>query len=226
MKKLFLMAGLLLAPLNLQANEPLAVVELFTSQGCSSCPPADEYLGQLSKRDDVLALAYHVDYWDYIGWKDEYASSAYTQRQRQYAQQFNLRYVYTPQMVVSGIYENSGNRRPQIKRAVDQAPAGALNLTLDRNAEQITVNMQSERTDLMVFQVDYLPEITTAVKRGENRGRNLKEYNIVTNLIPLGYLQNGTAQFTMTGAPLKENESRALFVQGQSDMTIFGGFKL
>src|SRR4051812_11073686 len=78
------------------------VVELFTSQGCSSCPPADEYLGELTRRKDVIPLAFHVDYWNYIGWVDPYATKEMTQRQKDYARALNQRYVYTPEMVVNG----------------------------------------------------------------------------------------------------------------------------
>src|SRR5258708_22673761 len=85
------------------AEAPPVVVELFTSQGCSSCPPADNFLGELAQRADVLALAFHVDYWNYIGWTDPFASKLATQRQRDYSQRLALRYVYTPQMVVNRV---------------------------------------------------------------------------------------------------------------------------
>src|SRR5438105_11263765 len=85
------------------------VIELFTSQGCESCPPADAYLGELARRADVVALAFHVDYWDYIGWKDPYASSAATARQRGYAAALGARVVYTPQMVIQGAAHEVGS---------------------------------------------------------------------------------------------------------------------
>jgi hypothetical protein len=86
------------------ADKPLAVVELFSSQGCSSCPPADRMLGALAAREDVLALSVHVDYWDYIGWKDAFAKPSNGNRQRDYAARFQLKYVYTPQIVIDGAY--------------------------------------------------------------------------------------------------------------------------
>ena len=104
-----------------EAGERPIVVELFTSQGCSSCPPADALLGELAKRTDVLALGFHVDYWDYIGWKDPYASKLATKRQRQYAETFKLSYVYTPQMVVNGVTESVGSDRAGIEAAVEKA---------------------------------------------------------------------------------------------------------
>src|SRR6201996_9024240 len=87
------------------ADDSRVVVELFTSQGCSSCPPADKYLGELAKRPDVLALAFHVEYWNYIGWTDNYSKPWATRRQRDYQAQFKLRYVYTPEMVTTGSAE-------------------------------------------------------------------------------------------------------------------------
>ena len=86
-------------------------IELFTSQGCSSCPPADAYLGVLAKRPDIVALSFHVDYWDYIGWKDAFATRATTDRQRTYARVLKQRYVYTPEMVVEGIGHDTGRER-------------------------------------------------------------------------------------------------------------------
>src|SRR3954462_5977952 len=96
-------------------------IELFTSQGCSSCPPADAYLGLLAKRPDIVALSFHVDYWDYIGWKDAFATRATTERQRNYARVLMQRYVYTPEMVVEGIGHDTGRERSGIERLLAQA---------------------------------------------------------------------------------------------------------
>src|SRR5512144_1000431 len=92
----------------------LTVVELFTSQGCSSCPPADALIGELAQREDVLALSEHVDYWDYLGWKDPFASPAHTARQRNYAKALGLKYLYTPQVVVQGQVQVSGSEREAV----------------------------------------------------------------------------------------------------------------
>jgi hypothetical protein len=106
------------------ADGPWAV-ELFTSQGCSSCPPADAYLGLLSKRPDIVALSFHVDYWDYIGWKDPFATRATTDRQRAYARVLKQRYVYTPEMVVEGIGHDTGRERAAIERLLAEAQGHA-----------------------------------------------------------------------------------------------------
>jgi len=93
------------------AGNKITVVELYTSQGCSSCPPADDFLGKLAERDDILALSLHVDYWDYIGWKDPFASADNTTRQRHYARKLGMGYVYTPQMVVQGMSHTTGSNQ-------------------------------------------------------------------------------------------------------------------
>ena len=106
------------APLHIQ---PKAVVELFTSQGCASCPPADALLTALSERDDVVALAYHVDYWDYVGWKDTFGQEAYSDRQRAYAKSWGSSRIYTPQMVVNGARAVVGSRRAEVQHALGSA---------------------------------------------------------------------------------------------------------
>src|SRR6516165_10211815 len=98
-----------------------AVVELFTSQGCSSCPPADKLLGELAKRDDLLALSLPIDYWDYLGWKDTLASHDFSERQREYAQSRGDGAVYTPQAVINGTDDMVGSDRSAIESAVKQA---------------------------------------------------------------------------------------------------------
>src|ERR1700756_4567567 len=105
------------------AEAPLVVVELFTSQGCSSCPPADAYLGELARRPDVLALAFHVDYWNYIGWTDPLASRAGAQGHRDLVRRLSGRYVYTPEMVVNGAAQGIGSERGTIEALIRTAAA-------------------------------------------------------------------------------------------------------
>src|SRR5262249_38718848 len=116
-----LVAGLLIATfISARAGEPRAVVELFTSQGCSSCPPADKLLAELSADPSLVALSVRMDYWDYLGWKDTLASSAHSARQRAYAHQRGDRQVYTPQAVVNGAAHALGSDRAAIERAITQ----------------------------------------------------------------------------------------------------------
>jgi hypothetical protein len=110
-------------PLRARADDAPIVVELFTSQGCSSCPPADRYLGELAKRPDLLALAYHIEYWNYIGWTDAYSKPWATRRQRDYQAALKLRYVYTPEMVIQGASEGVGSERTVIEPLIRAAEA-------------------------------------------------------------------------------------------------------
>jgi len=180
------------------------VVELFTSQGCSSCPPADAYLGDLAKRQDVLALGFHVDYWNYIGWTDPYSLKIATERQRDYARRMNLDSVFTPQMVINGTSQGVGSDRDQIEgliRGAMTAPAPQPPLTIAYDtggglaihigaAPGGTVVAGKPAT---VWLVAYDSEHTTIVKRGENEGRVLKDYQVVRSFRGIG---------TWTGASL------------------------
>src|SRR5215510_9766639 len=105
------------------ASADPVLVELFTSQGCSSCPPADKLLGELSQRSGVVALAFHVDYWDYIGWKDKFAKPEYTDRQKGYRDALNLRTLYTPQMVIDGRLDVVGSERSEVESFISDAAA-------------------------------------------------------------------------------------------------------
>ena len=123
------------------ADRPV-VVELFTSQGCSSCPPADVLLGELAKREDVLALAFHVDYWDRLGWKDPFSSAMATARQRAYGHKLGLRTVYTPQIVVDGTAEMVGSDRRAVARAIAAARAKqTVDVKLAREAGELVVQV-------------------------------------------------------------------------------------
>jgi len=162
------------------------VVELYTSQGCSSCPPADRLLGELAQRDDVIALALHVDYWDYIGWKDQFASPAFTERQRDYARSAGKRMVYTPQMIIGGTDHVVGNRFAEVSRLIqaqaDRAPV--IDLALERDGQKLTIDAKplgKITREVLIQLVRYRPSATVNVLRGENAGKNLKYYNIVDN---------------------------------------------
>ena len=124
-------AAALVPPLNSDAragDRPVVVAELFTSQGCSSCPPAEAYLNDLADRADVIALEFHVDYWDYLGWKDPFASKAHARRQRAYAAALGSRQVYTPQAVIQGAVGLVGSQRSAIEMALKSQTAGGHDL--------------------------------------------------------------------------------------------------
>ena len=109
----------MLLPTAASVAEPApVVVELFTSQGCSRCPPADAYLAELARRPDIVALSFHVDYWNYVGWRDPFSSTRWSKRQRDYGASLNRRFVYTPQIVVDGRDESIGSRRPRVEALI------------------------------------------------------------------------------------------------------------
>jgi hypothetical protein len=188
------------------ASKPVSpvVVELFTSQGCSSCPPADAYLGDLAKRDDILALGFHVDYWNYIGWTDPYSSKLATQRQQDYARAMNTNSVYTPQMVVNGVREGVGSDQAAIDGIIRAALAQHVSqpvLTVLRNGEGgLAVHVGSAPGGIAaaaipatLWLVAFDSEHETAVPRGENGGHVLKDYQVVRSWRNIGI---------WTGAPL------------------------
>ncbi len=194
------------------AAEPTAaspvVVELFTSQGCSSCPPADELLAELAGRPDVVALSLHVDYWDYIGWKDPYASPQYTARQRRYAETLNLRYVYTPQIVVDGRANIVGSHRAKVLAAIEAAAQRdqpiEISFGTGNGGTVIIPEGHAPAEGATVWLAVYDREHVTEIKRGENAGRKLRNANVVRSFERLG---------TWTGArleiPLDLSDARA-----------------
>ncbi|MCR8726309.1 DUF1223 domain-containing protein [Frigidibacter sp. ROC022] len=173
------------------AATPLVVVELYTSQGCSSCPPADALLEKLAARSDVLALALHVDYWDYIGWKDTFASPQYTQRQKLYARAAGHRTIYTPQMVIEGQDHVVGFRPMEvadlISRHRDVAPEAGI--TLSRDGDQLTVRLSPTGKvsgPLVVQLIRFTPSQDVEIERGENAGKRIHYANVVTEWSRIG----------------------------------------
>ena len=186
------------------------VVELFTSQGCSSCPPADRLLGELAQRPDVIALGFQIDYWDNLGWKDPLSSPAATARQRDYAHQFGRGQVYTPQLVVDGTEEAVGSDRSAVLSALRQAkPATAAGVAI--SADRRSVKVAAGAGNGKVLLVKFAQKRTSRVSAGENSGRTLDDVNGVEALTPLGAWDGKSASFPVE--PPAAGEGVAVLVQ-------------
>jgi hypothetical protein len=171
------------------AQESPTVVELFTSQGCSSCPPADAFLTDLARqRRDVLPLAFHVTYWDSLGWKDPYSLDAATARQREYARHIgdDNGGVYTPQMVVDGTTGFVGSSRSQGLSVIAGAIRKTIPVSLARDGQTLLIKIGAGIGQAQVLLVGFDPSHETPIGRGENSGRTLRESNIVRSLTPVG----------------------------------------
>lgn len=172
-------------------DRPVVVAELFTSQGCSSCPPAEAYLEDLAERADVIALEFHVDYWDYIGWEDPFAKKSYTDRQKQYMRALHSRYVYTPQIVIDGAKHVVGSDRMKVELAIrdrqdEKREADMPKVRVLKSGENaLTVSVDGDPHGRIydLFLITYDKEHRTEVKRGENRGRTLVNRNVVRDAL-------------------------------------------
>jgi len=156
------------------------VVELFTSQGCSSCPPADALLGELARQPNVVALAFHVDYWDSIGWRDRYEIPTAAKRQDRYVDTLNLSSAFTPQVVIDGRASYVGSDRRRIVAALAERQED-VPVAVEVSPSELVINLpdRAAQGDYDVNVVAYLPEAATPIGRGENSGRTLTEFNIV-----------------------------------------------
>ena len=171
------------------------VVELFTSQGCSSCPPADAILAELAQRKDVIALALHVDYWDYIGWKDEFATPAFTERQKASARMHDKPSVYTPQMIVGGRDTIVGVKPMRLADLIqahgDKAPGARLTVRRAGDVVEVEVSGAVRAVPMVIEHVTYMPMRSVAIARGENAGRTLDYHNIVAGWTRVGEWSGG-----------------------------------
>jgi len=192
--------------------DPRAVVELFTSQGCSSCPPADKIIGELAKDPNVIALSMPIDYWDYLGWKDTLADSRFSARQKAYSHVRGDRDVYTPQVVVNGSRHLIGSDRGAIDGAIDDTRkvAGVMSVpvTMTQSGKLINVSVAASKGPALTRGEVWICSISKAVPisigRGENRGREITYHNVVRNLLKVGDWNGSSGSWTV---PL-ENISR------------------
>ena len=213
--KIPLMCALLLGSLMLllslaRADTRPVVVELFTSQGCSSCPPADALLGELAKHDNVIALGFHISYWDGLAWKDPFSSQSSTERQRAYSRLFHLGQVYTPQMVVDGAREMVGSDRQEVLAAVgDARPEAIAPVTFVADRRSVTIGAGDGRGSVLL--VRFAQERTTRVAGGENARRTLQDANAVESLVSLGNWDGSALRFAIE--PPAAGEGIAVLVQ-------------
>lgn len=187
------------------ANAPRAVVELFTSQGCASCPPADALLAELSKDPQVIALTLAVDYWDYIGWKDTLALHGHSERQKAYAEKRADRKIYTPQVVVDGAHPAKGSDRAAVQRAMLAARNNAATLmvpmTLSRAGDALELAVEGtgspgpEGAEIWLCPVTKAQPVT--IVRGENSGRQVTYSNVVRGWIRVGTWDGGRTRRTI-----------------------------
>lgn len=230
---LVLFALLLLGTGPFAAERVPVVVELFTSEGCSSCPPAEALLSSLSHEQsgnvEIIALGEHVDYWNELGWKDRFAAHQYTQRQEDYARRFRLDSVYTPQMVIDGHREFVGNDQPAVRKIIAEASRAKkpVEVALDIDGDQVNVSLkQSGTASAAILLVVTEDNLTTEVRSGENGGRRLVHQAVVRSLRQIGVLTGGSfsahAPLELDSAWLKPNVKVLVLAQDPASGAILG----
>jgi hypothetical protein len=208
---------------------PVAVLELFTSEGCSSCPPADRLLPELVKLDsNIIPLSFHVDYWNRLGWTDPFSSSEYSERQREYVSQLNLESAYTPQLVVNGEYELVGSNRGKAESAIKEAlkEKSKVRLTIDnvRTAGQklsFTIHAEGDfkKTDLLAAIIQ--KDATMKVKAGENSGATLSHINVVRSFSKQAASAKNEFELSVPANLVSKDWKLIVFAQ-QNDLKIIG----
>lgn len=215
--------------------EPVTVIELFTSQGCSSCPSADKLLSQTitdAKKDGkkIFALSFHVDYWNRLGWADPFSERKYTERQNNYAQSISGSSVYTPQMVVNGDVQFVGSNQSELNSAIKKSLSkpsivSFKNLTATYSANSgvhVQYNIEGEVAGSVInFALVSLSE-TTNIKRGENEGRTLKNENVVRQFVSQRANASGQIDFALSPMPDKSNCAVVAYLQHENDSKVIG----
>lgn len=222
-----MMVALYAAATAIAAPRP-AVVELYTSQGCNSCPPADALLGELSARHDVLALAFHVDYWDELGWRDRFGLPQSVQRQSHIARRLGLASMYTPQMVIDGREDVLGSDRSRVSKLLS-TPRSGIAISAQVQGQDLLVSLGAVPGTLPcdVLVISILPEAITAIGRGENSGRTLREFNVVRSIRSVGTWNATAAQWHIALDTLPADaRSVAVLLQEQATDAIVGATSL
>lgn len=224
-----------LKPDNSDKPDPVTVIELFTSQGCSSCPAADRLLSKTisdigSKNPRILALSFHVDYWNHLGWADPFSDKAYTKRQYEYARVFHSKSVYTPQMIINGTREIVGSNEAGLKNALQEAsqrtPTAVFKVLNTRvengNLLHVQYALSGNYQGCKVNFALVSRHETTPIKRGENGGKTLASDNVVRQFIRVDPKQSGEVLFNPTVLDRK-NTTVIAYIQKQADYQVVGG---
>jgi hypothetical protein len=221
--------GLWLAAAAPSVAEPVVVIELYTSQGCSSCPPADEFVAMLASDPRILPLALHVDYWDYIGWADKFASPQFTDRQRDYARAIGSRTIYTPQLIIGGTdrIEGFSPQETSDRLRAHLALEPEITLTVQREGDRVVIRALADpplEGAVRVQLVRYKPEETVLIERGENAGKTITYHNIVTSWQRLDDW-SGQAPLEMT-VPFPGAEPGAVILQADGPAAILAAARI
>ncbi len=233
--KTILIALLMLSTIRVTAQSPI-VIELFTSQGCSSCPAADKLVAKISdesklKKEDIIVLSFHVDYWNRLGWKDPYSRAEFTERQRNYVRAMGLNSAYTPQAVVNGNEEFVGSNENLLRSTIAREqklirPKKQIQATAKlTNENQIVVNysinkLESDEEVLILFVLD---EVQTKIGKGENEGLLLKEKNVVTEISHSSSNSSKNILINPITPFQKANSHISLVIQNNKTLKISGG---
>ena len=221
----------------LDNDKGFAVVELFTSEGCSSCPPADAVVAKIEKESagkPIYILAFHVDYWNRLGWKDGFSSAAYSQRQNQYAHWLNLSSVYTPQVVVNGRTEFVGSEEGTLRNAIKTnlaknavAQIGLSDIKIDQNKVELQYQTQGKTANSVLLLAVVQKSALTKVERGENSGRTLSHVQIVRGIESISLKgDKGSASIELQKGFDARGSEVIAFVQNTADGEITGATKV
>jgi len=219
------------------ADKGFAVIELFTSEGCSSCPPADAVVAKIEKESagkPIYILAFHVDYWNRLGWKDVFSSAAYSQRQNQYARWLKLSSVYTPQIVVNGRTEFVGSEESTLRNAIkinlaknSSAQISLSDIKIDQNKAELHYQTQGETANSVLLLAVVQKSAQTKVERGENRGRTLSHVQIVLGIESVSLkVDKGSASIELPKGFDARGSEIIAFVQNTADGEITGATKV
>jgi hypothetical protein len=211
-----------------KTNSSFAVLELFTSEGCSSCPPADNLLPEFATIDSsVIVLSFHVDYWNRGGWEDPFSNASYSERQKDYADKWKLESVYTPQLIINGAYEMVGSNKTDaintIKKVLNEKALAQIiidDVTLSASSYTIKAHLEGDWKNSVVNAAVVQKQASMKVNAGENEGRKLSHTNVVRSFKQENAQKNMSLQLNIPKDVSAENSAIVLYVQRKNDLAI------